>query len=370
MAAETPPENRCSVLIVDDEEGPRQALEFVLRPHFRVLAASSGEEAIEILRRERVDVVTLDLSMPGIDGLATLTRIREIIPEMAVVIVTAKGTLDNAKEAVRLRAFDFIQKPFSAATVLEVINKAGESASTRSAFLTNMGHELRTSLTVLVGYSSMVAEQAAERSGGANLPAVDAMERASGRLMSTVRSVIDLSMIEAGSFTIEPVSVDMAALVEKETGELTRLAQKKNLSLRLEIAERGGCVRFDAYCLANAFRAILDNAIKFTREGGVVVKLHRDERARLCIEVQDTGVGIGKDHFPRLFRKFYQEHTGTSRQFEGLGIGLALAKQLVERNGASLSFESEKGRGSTFRIHLPPTLELAGEASTAGSRAP
>ncbi len=363
MTAEKSPENRCSVLIVDDEEGPRQALEYVLRPHFRVLAASSGEEAIDILRRERVDVVTLDLSMPGTDGLATLSRIREIIPEIAVVIVTAKGTLDNAKEAVRLRAFDFIQKPFSAAAVLDVISKAGESASTRSTFLTNMGHELRTSLTVLVGYSSMVADQAVERSGDAALPAVDAMERASGRLMSTVRSMIDLSKIEAGSFSVEPVSVDVAALVEKETRELARLAQKKNLTLAVDVAERGRRVRFDAYCLTSAFRAILDNAIKFTQEGGVAVKLGRDERAHLYIEVRDTGVGIGRDHFPRLFRKFYQEHTGTNRQFEGLGIGLALAKQLVERNGAWLSFESEKGRGSVFRIHFPPTLELAGEAA-------
>jgi signal transduction histidine kinase len=359
MAAETPPENRCSVLIVDDEEGPRQALEFVLRPHFRVLAASSGEEAIEILRRERVDVVTLDLSMPGIDGLATLTRIREIIPEMAVVIVTAKGTLDNAKEAVRLRAFDFIQKPFSAATVLEVINKAGESASTRSAFLTNMGHELRTSLTVLVGYSSMVAEQAAERSGGANLPAVDAMERASGRLMSTVRSMIDLSMIEAGSFTIEPVSVDLAALVEKETGELTRLAQKKNLSLRLEIAERGRCVRFDAYCLANAFRAILDNAIKFTREGGVVVKLHRHgnqpavrgsrnrsgagqaarrEKRRLAFVREREGAGIDLSHPSATDSR-------AGRRGEHCRLSRALRAEAGCRSNGGVSAVSGLGRG-------------------------
>ncbi len=370
MNAETPPDNRCSVLIVDDEEGPRRALEYVLQPHFRVVTAASGGEAIDILRRERVDVVTLDLSMPGIDGLATLARIREIIPEIAVVIVTAQGTFDNAKEAVRLRAFDFIQKPFSAATVLDVIHKAGESAASRSTFLTNMGHELRTSLTVLVGYSSMMAERATEHSSGADLPEVDAMERASGHLMSTVRSVIDLSLIEAGNFTIEPISVDLAALVEKETRAFARMAEKKKLSLALEIAERGRCVQFDSYCLTNAFRAILDNAIKFTRQGGVTVILRRDARGRLQIEVRDTGVGIGKDHFPRLFRKFYQEDSGTRRQFEGLGIGLALAKQLLERNGAILSFESEKGRGSVFRIDFPQTLEVAGETSPAGSALP
>jgi signal transduction histidine kinase len=366
LNAEKPHDARCSVLVVDDEEGPRRALEFVLQPQFRVLTAASGEEAIEILRREHVDVVTLDLSMPGTDGLATLARIREIIPDIAVVIVSAQGTFQNAKEAVRLRAFDFIQKPFNAATVLDVVNKAGETASTRSAFLTNMGHELRTSLTVLVGYSSMVADQAAER-GAADLPAVDAMERASGRLMNTVRSVIDLSMIEAGSLAVDPVTIDVADLVEKESGEFMRKAQKKGLSLALDIAERGACVRFDRYCLTNAFRAILDNAVKFTREGGVVVRLDRDERRRVRIEVRDTGVGIGRDHFPRLFRKFYQEDTGTRRQFEGLGIGLALAKQLVERNGASISFESEKSRGSVFRIHFPSDLEITGETSAARS---
>jgi signal transduction histidine kinase len=125
-----------------------------------------------------------------------------------------------------------------------------------------------------------------------------------------------------------------------------------------------------AYCLTNAFRAIFDNAIKFTRQGGVTLTLRRDARGRLEIGVCDTGIGIGKDHFPRVFREIYKEDSVTRRQFEGLGIGLALAKQLLERIGAVLSFESDKGRGSVFRIDFPQILEVAGEARPAGSVLP
>ncbi|MBI2963567.1 MAG: response regulator [Deltaproteobacteria bacterium] len=368
MSDEPSAENPSCVLVVDNEEGPRDALRFILDRQFRVLTATGGEEALSILRREAVDVVTLDLAMPGVDGLETLTRMREIVPDVEVVIVTGYGSYDSAREAIRLRAFDFIDKPFQSSKVLDVIQRAAESARAKRMFLANIGHELRTPLTVIVGYSSLVADYANQKGNARDLPVVGVIERATDRLVNTVHSVVDLSMIEAGSFTLQPERVDLDALLEKEVRHLEREAQRKGLTLSLDVREPGLAVRFDPYCLSHALRKLLDNAIKFTERGGVAVRLERDHGGRLSLAVHDTGIGIGKAHLPRLFRKFCQEDPGANRKFEGLGIGLALTKKLVERNGASLSVESEKDKGSVFRIHFAATSEIR-EAATSPAAA-
>ena len=113
-----------TVLVIDDEDGPREALRLVLKPHCRVLAATGGEEALDILAREKVDVITLDLRMPGLDGVATLERIREIDPEVAVVIVTGFGSKETVTETIFLGAFSYLNKPFHATDLLDTIRQA------------------------------------------------------------------------------------------------------------------------------------------------------------------------------------------------------------------------------------------------------
>lgn len=119
-----------TVLVVDDEDGVRQSFHRLLESRFRVLSAHSGERAIELVQCEDPDVVTLDLNMPGLNGVETLARIRELSPDLAVIIVTGVGSYDAAVAALRLRAFDFISKPFDSRHVLATIERAERSRRT------------------------------------------------------------------------------------------------------------------------------------------------------------------------------------------------------------------------------------------------
>jgi DNA-binding NtrC family response regulator len=119
-----------SVLIVDDERGARESLRLILEPHFRVLTADSGELALEILKRENVSVMTLDLRMPGLSGPETLLKIREIDSELEVVIVTAFASYAEAMRALRLSAFDLVSKPFEPSKVLETVRRAAARCET------------------------------------------------------------------------------------------------------------------------------------------------------------------------------------------------------------------------------------------------
>jgi DNA-binding NtrC family response regulator len=117
---------RGTILIVDDEVGPRESLRMILKPLYEVLTAASGEEAMKCLQSQKVDLVTLDLKMPGLSGLQVLREIKRVSNDIEVVIITGYGTLPNAKEAIRYGAGDFISKPFNVADIVSVISKSFE----------------------------------------------------------------------------------------------------------------------------------------------------------------------------------------------------------------------------------------------------
>jgi DNA-binding NtrC family response regulator len=115
-----------SILVVDDELGPRESLRMILRPLFEVKTASNGQEALQCLQQEKIDLITLDLKMPGLSGLDVLREIKKMNVEAAVIIITAYGTLTNAHEAIRYGAVDFISKPYNATDILSVVRRTVE----------------------------------------------------------------------------------------------------------------------------------------------------------------------------------------------------------------------------------------------------
>ena len=121
-----------SILIVEDEAGPRESLRMILKPFYNILTASDGEQAIQIFRTQNVDVVTLDLNMPGMMGIDVLKEIKKIKPEVEVIIITALVTLPNAQQAIQFGASDFISKPFHVSEVITVIKKSLERLESKS----------------------------------------------------------------------------------------------------------------------------------------------------------------------------------------------------------------------------------------------
>jgi DNA-binding NtrC family response regulator len=115
-----------SVLVVDDELGPRESLRMILRPLYEVKTASNGQEAIQFLQQGKIDLITLDLKMPGLSGLEVLREIKKMNVDAAVIIITAYGTLTNAHEAIRYGAVDFISKPYNATDILAVVRRTVE----------------------------------------------------------------------------------------------------------------------------------------------------------------------------------------------------------------------------------------------------
>lgn len=119
-------QNRGTILIVDDEAGPRESLRMILKPIYNIFTAANGKEALEIIQKENIDLVTLDLNMPGLSGIEVLKEIKKIKSDVEVIIVTGYGTLKNAQEVIRYGAGDFISKPFNVADIVAIVSKSFE----------------------------------------------------------------------------------------------------------------------------------------------------------------------------------------------------------------------------------------------------
>jgi len=237
-------------------------------------------------------------------------------------------------------------------------DRALQASRVKSEFLANMSHEIRTPLNVVVGYTELLADQVGARGDDTMKQNFDAIRRAGQRLNRTIQGILDFSKIEAHSFELRPQSIDLCATLERHVHDLKILADRKGIRLRCVIEEPIATVQFDEYCLSGALTNLLQNAIKFTKEGSITVKLSRGTDRLLRIMVEDTGIGIDLGYLPRIFEPFSQEESGYKRSFEGNGLGLALTRRYLELNGATIQVNSRKGRGSVFTITLSKESEL------------
>lgn len=231
--------------------------------------------------------------------------------------------------------------------------KAAEKA--RTQFIANISHELRTPLNAVLGYSRLL-EQAPLASGDREM--LQRLSHASQLLFRLVNDVLDWSKIEAGEIDLHIEPFDLAENCRSVSLMLAEQAQKKGISLNINIAPGvpeyvdGDTTRFQQILLN-----LVDNAIKFTDTGEVAISLKampasNPQNVRVAIEVRDTGIGIAKSAQEHLFERFRQVQEGSTRRYQGTGLGLAIVKELAELMGGKVGVKSKTGAGSTFTVEL------------------
>jgi|SRR5882724_5192624 len=290
-------------------------------------------------------------------SLATAAALVPLIPH--ALALRSPAELEAANRALEQ---EIRERKRTQEKLAESRDKALEAARLKAAFVANMSHEIRTPLNIILGCSELIDDHLLKIGDRSQTAIFTGLRDASKRLMTTIHGILDLSRIETGAFEVLPVPLQASGLVERAIHELAPMATAKGLKLVCELEEREAVVLFDEYCLAQAVGHLLHNAIKFTEAGTVVVRLHRDHDDQLCLTVADTGVGIDERFLERVFEPFSQEDSGTTRGFEGNGLGLALCKSYVAMNHARLSVDSAKGKGSSFTIRFLPSRELRDRA--------
>ncbi len=223
---------------------------------------------------------------------------------------------------------------------------------TRRDLVANVSHELRTPLTAIRGYAENLRDGALEDPAtGARF--VDRILAQSSRLEALLEDLLALSRLERQEEKPAPGEVvDLAALTEQAVETVRALAAEREVRLHLE-AEKLPALAGSSEALERLLLNLLENAIKYNREGGTVTVDLRRRQGEIFVEVADTGIGIPQRDLPRIFERFYRVDSGRSREEGGTGLGLAIVKHAAQLHGGRVEVESELGRGSTFRVVLP-----------------
>ena len=228
----------------------------------------------------------------------------------------------------------------------------------KADFLNSISHELRTPLAPILGYSDILLSGSMGPLPPNCVRAVQAIATSAKRLLSLVESLLVFVRLDQGEMALSREPVDLAPLVAMVMEPFQAKAAERKLSLANEVAGSVPPVIADRQELIMALTHLVDNATKFTLAGGRVTVRARPVAAEdgsmlVEIAVQDTGIGIPAELHAKIFERFYQVDSSTTRQFGGVGIGLAAVKQIVEAHGSRVLVESEPGKGSTFRFTLP-----------------
>ncbi|MGH7245292.1 MAG: ATP-binding protein [Phycisphaerales bacterium] len=239
--------------------------------------------------------------------------------------------------------------------LVEAAERANAGALAKSQFLATMSHEIRTPLNGVIGMIDLITVGKL----GPKQRHFASMARTSAKNLSVIlNDILDFSKIEAGKLEIVPTDFDVQSTVNDVLALMDPLAKKKGLELRSSIApDVPRYARADADRIRQILMNLVGNAIKFTASGGVRVELEISggdkERPTLRFSVTDTGIGISRDRFDRLFKAFSQTDSSTTRTYGGTGLGLVISRQLAYLLGGTIGVESEEKKGSTFWLALP-----------------
>ena len=240
--------------------------------------------------------------------------------------------------------------------LLNDITKLRNLERVRRDFVSSVSHELRTPLSIISGYTETLLDGAMHDSEHA-AEFLKIILDATVQLTALVNDVLDLSRIESGQIVYQFTPVDINSVINKSIALLKLALEKKHIKLDLHIPQDLPAVHGDAVYLEIVIRNLLDNAIKYVNENGVILisAFRRDNN--VYVEVEDNGVGIAKEDLSRIFERFYRVDKARSRQLGGTGLGLSIVKHIVLAHKGNVEVRSRVNQGSVFSVIFPVSTD-------------
>lgn len=387
------------IMLIDDEPAlhdiTRIALNNIIykgKP-LEFLDAYSGEEARQLIRQHPdIALIFLDVVMESEEtGLQLVQYIRKELKNRFVRILLRTGEKEPAPEAEIIFNYDIndyqeeneltqqrvlvsiisgLKSYYDIMLVeksryqleqneqaLRLAKRAAESANkAKSTFLANMSHELRTPLNAIIGYSDLLEEEAQDLGLDDFISDLKKIHQAGQHLSRLFSEILDISKIEAEKLEIHPETFDIKTLFDEVVQGIQSLVTQNRNRLTIHCSDDLSAMHSDRKKLYHILSSLLNNASKFTQQGDITVAASRimvNHITWVAFTVSDTGIGMSVEELERIFQPFKQIDDSSTRQYEGVGLGLALVQSYCEAMGGNISVKSKPNEGSTFIIQLP-----------------
>lgn len=228
--------------------------------------------------------------------------------------------------------------------------KAELSDRLKTDFLGQMSHEIRTPINQLLGFAQIIKEhiEIIPNSDLANY--FEKLNHGCNRLIRTIESILEMSQLKTGAYKGNIEKINLKEILTRVVDSMITKIQDKELQVQLFIENKEYIVNGDKYGIEQIFRHLIENAIVFTKNGSIDIKLNKTDYLPIVFSISDTGIGISDEFLPKIFHPFSQEDQGYSRRFEGNGLGLALVKGYSDLINANIEIITQKGKGTTFRV--------------------
>jgi signal transduction histidine kinase len=384
-----------TIFIVDDVDTNLTMAVKCLENYYRIFTMLSAAKMFALLEKIKPDLILLDIEMPEMDGFEALSQLKSNASYAEIPVIFLTGLANENLEVLGFErgVIDFIAKPFSAPVLqnrikshlgidelirertaqleelknsyMKATAEAENALEAKRRFIANMSHEMRTPMNVIVGLTDLVLEE-----NGVSANTKEALQKisvAGNTLTRLINDVLDISKIEAGTMELNPVQYDTADILN-DIIELNKVhIADKPIAFTPDIAEDLPSRLYgDNLRVEQILNNLLSNAFKYTKEGNVTLGVNAEKAtpapqslvpvpqslAWVTFTVSDTGIGIRLEHIDKLFTDYSQVDTKASRENDGSGFGLRIAKRFVELMGGEISLESEFGKGTVFRVRI------------------
>jgi len=366
------------VLVVDDEPGIRSGVTRILKTFqvnypfmdedytYEVIEAATGEDGIDIIDREKPDIVLLDNKLPGIQGIDVLEYIRNKRYDIVVAMITSYASLDVAVKAHKFGATDFIPKPFTPQELkssIENITKQQylkrithqmneEGRKIRYQFLSVLSHELKAPLNAIEGYLRMMQEK---QSGDLIEDYAIPVERSLQRIQSMrnlIMDLLDFTKIRLERKEEKVEEVHLSSIASNAIVTVQPYAIQMEVSVAMNI-KSDAVIMADPTDMEIIFNNLVSNSVKYNKRGGraeVTIDENADE---VVISFSDTGIGIKEEDRENLFSEFVRIKNEKTKNITGSGLGLSIVRKVVELYNGSIAVDSVPDIGTTFTVRLP-----------------
>lgn len=368
--------NNPKILIIDDEEAICDACCQILSEEGYLIETSfEGATGLKNIDNFKPDVVFIDLKMPGLGGMEVLEKITRKDKNIVSIVITGYATIESAVESMKKGAFDFLPKPFDPEELKIITERAlekrrasleaerlkEEKERMRKNFIALVSHEMRTPLVAVMQYLEVFSGGIAGIMSQEQTKIVNRMKIRLNELLLLIDRWLKLSRIEELKLKEGFQDFTLSQVINEAIDLLKSLAQEKNVSLEVKSIPDNIIINGDKEMIKEIFTNLINNGIKYNREGGTVTVESRKQENFWVIDISDTGIGIPEQEIAHVGEEFYRiKREGSAA---GSGLGLAIVRKILAIHNGKLEVRSKLNQGSTFSVYLPRTSTKTGKHS-------
>lgn len=356
------------VIVIDDDEIMRLSCEQILiKSGYKVETFGNGHDGIKRIREARPPLLVVDIKMPELDGFEVINLVRQIDPDLVIVVITGYATIETAVDAMKAGAYDFLPKPFTPSELRLIIDRGyerwrltkeaqrlrREKEEVEHKFVTLVTHQLKAPLVAVKQYLDVLLYSFRDQLPEKGAEWVARSQVRLGEMLTIIQDWLALARIDRGALCDSSVTTEIASLVTEILHDQQPPPGSKDVTIEARVEPNLPCVFGDSVSIGLVVSNLVSNAIKYNRPGGKVWVELSSAAGCVVLKVRDTGIGIPEDSLPRLFEEFYRVRSQETQDIPGTGLGLVICKRVITELGGSIEVQSKAGEGTTFEVRLP-----------------